>query len=323
MKTGQRFDVIIAFLCSARFLTVLTTATIGAAALSFALQQTMGWAGLLGVLGTMLVLWLIIILAKRGEIEWNGLLPISLMAFIALAGASIFWSNYQWATLGSLAYLDEQGVSTGAARVYLTEADATESTVFVSQAGRLIGRFGLADTIKPNARAAIQALQQQGLTTVLLTGDSRTAAEEIADTLGIDRVSAEVLPAEKGDAIRELQAAGERVAMVGDGINDAVALAAADLGLAVVSGTDIALKSADVILVREDLAVIPEAIELSRRTLRTIRVNLGWAFGYNLAAIPIAAAGFLNPLIAAGAMALSSVLVVFNSLRLQNYRRRI
>ena len=224
--------------------------------------------------------------------------------------------------IGSLAYLDEQGVSTGAARVYLTAADATDSTVFVSQAGRLIGRFGLADTIKPNARAAIQALQQQGLTTVLLTGDSRTAAEEIADTLGIDRVSAEVLPAEKGDAIRELQAAGERVAMVGDGINDAVALAAADLGLAVVSGTDIALKSADVILVREDLAVIPEAIELSRRTLRTIRVNLGWAFGYNLAAIPIAAAGLLNPLIAAGAMALSSVLVVFNSLRLQNYRRR-
>ena len=122
--------------------------------------------------------------------------------------------------------------------------------------------------------------------------------------------------------LRELQAAGERGAMVRDGINDAVGLAGADLGLAVVSGTDIALKSADIILVREDLAVIPEAIELSRRTLRTIRVNLGWAFGYNLAAIPIAAAGFLNPLIAAGAMALSSVLVVFNSLRLQNYRRR-
>ena len=157
---------------------------------------------------------------------------------------------------------------------------------------------------------------------MLLTGDSRAVAEDIASTLGIDRVSAEVLPAEKADAIRELQAAGARVAMVGDGINDAVALAAADLGLAVVSGTDIALKSADIILVREDLAVIPEAIELSRRTLHTIRVNLGWAFGYNLAAIPIAAAGFLNPLIAAGAMALSSVLVVFNSLRLQNYRRR-
>lgn len=224
--------------------------------------------------------------------------------------------------IGSLAYLNEQGVSTGAARVYLSEADPTESAVFVAQAGRLIGRFGLADTIKLNARAAIQALRQQGLTTVLLTGDSRVVAEEIAGTLGIDRVCAEVLPAEKADAIRELQAAGERVAMVGDGINDAVALAAADLGLAVVSGTDIALKSADIILVREDLAVIPEAIELSRRTLRTIRVNLGWAFGYNLAAIPIASAGFLNPLIAAGAMALSSVLVVFNSLRLQNYRRR-
>ncbi len=105
MKTGHRFDVIIAFLSSARFLTVLTTATVGAAALSFALQQTIGWAGLLGVLGTLLTLWLIILMVKRGEIEWNGLLPISLMVFIAFAGASIFWSNYQWATLGSLAYL--------------------------------------------------------------------------------------------------------------------------------------------------------------------------------------------------------------------------
>lgn len=222
------------------------------------------------------------------------------------------------AIVGNSVFMREQGVPEEPS---LGVGAGTESSVFVAHAGRLIGRIGLSDTIKPGARAAIRALQKQGLKTMLLTGDSQTVAEEIAVKLGIDSVYAEVLPAEKADTIRSLQAQGERVAMVGDGINDAVAIAASDLGLAVVSGTDIALKSADIILVRDDLAVIPEAIELSRRTLRTIRVNLGWAFGYNIAAIPIAAAGFLNPLIAAGAMALSSVLVVFNSLRLQNFRR--
>lgn len=154
---------------------------------------------------------------------------------------------------------------------------------------------------------------------MLLTGDSKAAGDYTAAQLGIDTALSEVLPTDKAETVRALQAQGERVAMVGDGINDAVALAAADLGLAMVNGSDIALKSADIILVRDDLAVIPDAIALSRKTLRTIRVNLGWAFGYNVAAIPIAAAGLLNPLIAAGAMALSSVLVVYNSLRLQSF----
>ena len=125
------------------------------------------------------------------------------------------------------------------------------------------------------------------------------------------------MPTTKADVIRDLQAQGRRVAMVGDGINDATALATADLGLALVAGTDIALKAADIILVREDLLVVPDALTISRRTLRTIRTNLIWAFGYNVAAIPIAAAGLLNPLIAAAAMSLSSVLVVYNSLRIQ------
>ena len=195
-----------------------------------------------------------------------------------------------------------------------------ETTVFVAVDGKLIGAIHLADTIKPGAKKAVEALRKQGLKTVLLTGDSKAAGDYTASQLGIDTTLSEVLPADKAETVRALQAQGERVAMVGDGINDAVALAAADLGLAMVNGSDIALKSADIILVRDDLAVIPDAIALSRKTLKTIRVNLGWAFGYNVAAIPIAAAGLLNPLIAAGAMALSSVLVVYNSLRLQNFQ---
>ncbi|WEF20852.1 heavy metal translocating P-type ATPase [Microbacterium maritypicum] len=198
---------------------------------------------------------------------------------------------------------------------------AAETSVLVARGRLLLGRIGLRDTIKRDARTAVAALHAQGMKTVLLTGDTPAAAASVAARLGIDTVLAGVLPAQKADAIRSLQDSGDRVAMVGDGINDAVALAAADLGLAMVSGSDIALKSADIILVRDDLAVIPDAIALSRRTLRTIKTNLGWAFGYNIAAIPIAAAGLLNPLIAAGAMALSSVLVVYNSLRLQNFRR--
>ena len=182
--------------------------------------------------------------------------------------------------------------------------------------------IALADTLKPDARQAIVALKAQGLRTVVLTGDSQAAGRRIAAELGVDDVMAEVLPAQKAEEIRRLQECGECVAMVGDGINDAIALATADLGLGVVNGTDIALKAADIILVRDDLSVIADAVGLSRRTLKTIKVNLVWAFAYNMAAVPIAAAGLLNPLIAAGAMALSSVLVVQNSLRLQNYGTR-
>jgi Cu+-exporting ATPase len=175
----------------------------------------------------------------------------------------------------------------------------------------------------PSAEEAVQeALHAQGLRTVLLTGDDARAAKAVAAGLGIDDVRSNVLPADKAGVIAALQAEGRRVAMVGDGINDAAALATADLGLAIVSGTDIALKSADIILVRDHLSVIPDAIGLARRTRRTIHLNLVWAFAYNLAAVPIAAAGLLNPLIAAAAMALSSLLVTHNSLRLRDFARR-
>ncbi len=223
--------------------------------------------------------------------------------------------------IGNADLLREHDIDLTPAAAALADAHEKGHTVaLVARDGNLIGLLALADTIKPGAADAIAALHAQNLTTVLLTGDSPAAGARIAAELGIERVHAGVAPAQKADVVRELQAAGEKVAMVGDGINDAVALATADLGLALVSGTDIALKAADIILVRDDLHVIPDAIVISRKTLRTIRTNLGWAFGYNIAAIPIAAAGLLNPLIAAAAMSLSSVLVVYNSLRIQRIR---
>lgn len=223
--------------------------------------------------------------------------------------------------VGSVALLRENEVSvTDAVAERIRDAEAQgQSIVCVAREREVVGLIELRDTVKADAARAVAALHAQNITTVLLTGDSASAGRRIADELGIEKVHAEVLPAQKAEVIRELRASGARVAMVGDGINDAVALASADLGLAVATGTDIAMKSADIILVREDLMAVPDAIGLSRKTLRTIRWNLGWAFGYNVAALPIAAFGLLNPLIAAAAMSLSSVLVVYNSLRLQNF----
>ena len=192
--------------------------------------------------------------------------------------------------------------------------------VLVPRDAHAIGAITLADVVKADAVAAVETLHELGLQTVLLTGDSPAAAERIAASLGITRVRAGVLPTQKVAVLEDLRGQGHRVAMVGDGINDAPALAAADLGLGIVSGTDVALRSADIILVRDDLFAIADAIVLARATNRTIRTNLVWAFGYNVAAIPIAAVGLLNPLIAAAAMSLSSVFVVHNSLRLQNLR---
>jgi Cu+-exporting ATPase len=191
--------------------------------------------------------------------------------------------------------------------------------VYVAVDGRVVGWFSVADRLRASAAGAIETLHRQKLRTILLTGDSDVVARSVAGSLGIDDVRAGVLPADKAAVIERLRADGHRVAMVGDGINDAAALATADLGLAVVTGTDIALKSADIILVREDLQVIPDAIALARRTRQTIHRNLIWAFGYNLAAVPIAAAGLLNPLIAAAAMSLSSLFVTYNSLRLRDF----
>lgn len=220
-----------------------------------------------------------------------------------------------WAleTLGTSAALD-------AAVDALTARGASPVVLFDDQ--RPLAVFGVADELRPSARAAVEALRREKLDVILLTGDGEQAAREIAAAIGITDVRARVLPTEKAEVIAELKRQGRTVAMVGDGINDAAALAEANLGLAVVNGTDVALKSADIILVRRDLRVIADAVRLSRATLRTIRGNLFWAFGYNVAAIPLAAAGLLNPLIAAAAMSLSSILVVGNSLRLRNFESR-
>ncbi|NBE53929.1 heavy metal translocating P-type ATPase [Streptomyces boluensis] len=194
------------------------------------------------------------------------------------------------------------------------------TAVAVAWDGVARGALTVADAVKDTSAEAVRELRALGLTPVLLTGDHWAVAEAVAAEVGIDEVRAEVLPQDKVAAVRELQAAGRTVAMVGDGVNDAAALAAADLGLAMGTGTDAAIEAGDLTLVRGDLRVAADAIRLSRRTLATIKGNLFWAFGYNVAALPLAAAGLLNPMIAGAAMAFSSVFVVTNSLRLKTFR---
>jgi len=196
-----------------------------------------------------------------------------------------------------------------------------ETAVVAAWDGAVRGVFVIADTLKPTSPAAIEALRRLGLRPVLLTGDNDTTARAVAAEVGIEEVVSEVLPGEKADIIGRLQAEGRVVAMAGDGVNDAPALAQADLGLAIGTGTDVAIEASDLTLVSGDLRAAADAIRLSRATLRTIKQNLAWAFGYNVAALPLAAAGLLNPLIASLAMALSSVSVVGNALRLRRFRR--
>ena len=197
--------------------------------------------------------------------------------------------------------------------------DAGATPVVVTVNGQPAGVIEVRDTIKPSSAAAVAQMKELGLTPYLLTGDNAGAAQAVAAEVGIDRISAEVLPEDKVDHIKELQAAGHTVAMVGDGINDAAALAQADLGLAMGAGTDVAIEASDITLMNGDLRCAADAIRLSRRTLAIIKGNLFWAFAYNVVLIPVAAIGLLNPLFSGLAMALSSVFVVTNSLRLKGF----
>jgi Cu+-exporting ATPase len=231
--------------------------------------------------------------------------------------------------VGNRAMMTGLGFDLGAAEARLaTLEEAGKTAVIVGVAGKVAGLVAVADTIKPHAAEAVAALRRMGRAVVMITGDNRRTGEAIGRQLGIDRVLAEVQPGGKADAVKQLQADGAVVAMVGDGINDAPALTQADVGIAIGTGTDVAIESGDIVLIRGDVRDAVTAIDLSRYAMRTIKQNLFWAFFYNSIGIPVAAGalypafGFLlNPMIAGAAMAFSSVSVVSNSLLMRRYRR--
>ena len=227
--------------------------------------------------------------------------------------------------VGNRRLIDEHALAVSAnAEEEVARLESLGRTVVLAAIdGRIEGIFGIFDDVKQNAPRAVAALKQIGLRVVIMTGDNERAARAVAASVGIDEVHAGALPEQKLELVRSLQAEGLRVAMVGDGVNDAPALAAADVGIAMSTGTDVAMEAGDITLLNGDVSKIAEAIALSRSTLATIRQNLIWAFGYNVLAIPVAALGLLNPLIAGGAMAFSSVSVMANSLRLRSKARRM
>ena len=220
--------------------------------------------------------------------------------------------NELGADAGSLAAEAERLAGEGRTVSWLLRRDAGATTV--------LGLLAFGDALKATAPAAVRRLHDLGIRTVMLSGDNRGSAEAVARQLGIDTVRAEVLPADKAAAVQALRAEGQVVAMVGDGINDAPALAAADVGIAMATGTDVAMETAGVTLMRGDVRLVADALDVSRRTYATIRRGLFWAFIYNVVGIPLAAFGLLSPVVAGGAMALSSVSVVGNALLLRRWR---
>jgi len=223
---------------------------------------------------------------------------------------------------GSLAWFTSNGthIPSALADTAALWGESGKSIVALAHGDRVVGIIAISDVVKPSAREAIHTLAKWGIRVVMASGDTESVARIIAREVGIDEVYAPVTPADKRDVIERLQANGDVVAMVGDGINDAAALAQADLGIAMGHGTDVAIETSDIVLVSRDLRRVPYAIRLSRATLGTIRGNLVWAFGYNALAVPIALAGLMGPAIAGIAMALSSVFVVLNSARLAAFR---
>lgn len=243
--------------------------------------------------------------------------------FKALAGAGVSAEMEGYTCLaGNPALMHDAGIDIPEALGEALEEAASQgrTVVMVAASGQLLGALLVADTVRDTSAAAIWRLRRAGVRTVLLTGDNEGAARHVAAQVGIDEVHADVRPADKLSVIEDLQGQGRRVAMIGDGVNDAAALAGADLGVSMGSGTDVAIAASDITLTRGDLGLAVDALGLSRATLRTIHQNLFWAFAYNVVAIPVAALGYLNPMVAGAAMAFSSVFVVTNSLRLTRYR---
>ncbi|HFI0239045.1 TPA: heavy metal translocating P-type ATPase [Streptococcus suis] len=262
--------------------------------------------------------------AKQADLE---LLPTTNFQAHAGRGLSVTIAE-QTIFFGNAKLMVEAGVDTALASQQAERlASQGKTPMYLAEAGQLLALIAVADTVKPTSRQAIAKLRQQGVEVVMLTGDNEKTAQAIAEEVGIDRVISDVLPEDKAHQVQILQAEGKRVAMVGDGINDAPALAQADLGLAIGSGTDVAIESADVVLMRSDLLDVPRALTLSRATMRTIKQNLFWAFAYNVLGIPVAmgilhlfGGPLLNPMLAGAAMSLSSVSVLLNALRLKRVK---
>lgn len=252
----------------------------------------------------------------------RGIIPKRVESFEALPGLGVTGRvDGQNVYIGNVKFMRQQDIDFDRFTNDMQSLEEKGNTVImVAQGQRFIGYFSVADTVKETSRQAVQELKARGIDVIMMTGDNKHTANAIAKDVGIDHVLAEVLPEHKANEVDRLKSEGKKVAMVGDGINDAPALAAADVGIAIGTGTDIAMEAADITLMRGDLLSIIDSIQLSEATIRKIKQNLGWAFGYNVVLIPVAAFGFLNPILAGAAMALSSVSVVVNTLFLNRWK---